>query len=142
MDEIFIQRTVNQFFTKGENQMKLKYLFYFQALTVLNAMGMIFAPSAELSGAGISPSAELNLALQNTGGLLLFLSLVAFFAARAEDSPFRRNIRLCFFIGHLVLFAVYAFNQVNGGPTFGPILWIHLVFALAFGYFQFIKPDA
>lgn len=122
--------------------MKLKYLFYFQALTVLNAVGMIFAPSAELSRSGISSSAELNLALQNTGGLLLFLSLVAFFAARVEDSPLRRNIRLAFFVVHSVLFALYAFNQMNGGPTFGPILWIHLVFALAFGYFQFINPEA
>jgi hypothetical protein len=142
MDEIFIRRTVNQIFTKGEHQLKLKYLFYIQTVVFLNAIGFIFAPAAVLGRVGIVSNAELNLAFQNTGGLLLFLGLVAFFAARAEDSPFRRNVRLAFFIAHSVLFTIYAISQVTGGPTFGPILWVHLIFALAFGYFQFIKPDA
>ena len=122
--------------------MKLKHLFYIQTIVFLNAIGFLFAPAALLGRTGIVSNPELNLAFQNTGGLLLFLGLVAFFAARAEDSPLRRNIRLAFFIAHSVLFAVYAFNHTNGGPTFGPILWVHLVFALAYGYFQFIKPDA
>ena len=122
--------------------MKLKYLLYIQTVVFLNAIGFLLAPATMLGSFGITSNAELNLAFQNTGGLLLFLGLVAFFAARAEDSPFRRKIRLAFFIAHSVLFAVYAFNQVTGGPTFGPILWVHLVFALAYGYFQFMKPDA
>lgn len=122
--------------------MKLKHLFYLQSIVVLNALGFIFVPAALVSRFGISSNAELNLAFQNSGGLLLFVALVAWFAARAEDSPFRRNVRLSFFILHSVLFAVYTYNQVTGGPTFGPILWVHLAFALAFGYFQFIRPDA
>jgi hypothetical protein len=122
--------------------MKLKHLFYIQAVVVLNALGFLFAPAVLLGRFGMAPDAELNLAFQNTGGLLLFLSLVAFFAARAEDGPLRRNVRLAFFISHAVLCTVYAFSQMTGGPTFGPILWVHLVFALAFGYFQFIKPQA
>lgn len=122
--------------------MKLKHLFYLQSLVVLNALGFIFVPAVLLSRFGISSNAELNLAFQNSGGLLLFVALVAWFAARAEESSFRRNVRLSFFILHTVLFAVYAFNQVTGGPTFGPIMWIHLTFAMAFGYFQFIKPNA
>ena len=122
--------------------MKVKYLFYIQTIVFLNAIGFLLAPAAVLGRTGIVSNAELNLAFQNTGGLLLFLGLVAFFAARAEDSPLRRNVRLAFFIAHSVLFSVYAFSQMNGGPTFGPILWVHLVFALAYGYFQFIRPNA
>ena len=122
--------------------MRLKHLFYIQTVVFLNAIGFLLAPAALLGRTGIVSNAELNLAFQNTGGLLLFLGLVAFFAARAEDSPLRRKVRLAFLIAHSVLFAVYAFNQITGGPTFGPILWVHLVFALAYGYFQFIKPDA
>ena len=122
--------------------MKLKHLFYIQTVVFLNAIGFLLAPAAVLGRSGIVSNTELNLAFQNTGGLLLFLGLVAFFAARAEDSPLRRNVRLAFFIAHSVLFAVYALSQMNGGPTFGPILWVHLVFALAYGYFQFIRPNA
>jgi uncharacterized RDD family membrane protein YckC len=72
----------------------------------------------------------------------LFVSLAAWFAAQAEDSSLRRSLRLSLFIMHSVLFAVYALTQMTGGPAFGPTVWIHLAFALAFGYFQFFRPEA
>ena len=88
--------------------MKLKYLFYFQSLVVLNSLGFIFAPAALLGQFGISPAADVIVAYRDFGGLLLFVALVAWFAARADDSPFRRNIRLSFFILHSVLLVVSA----------------------------------
>lgn len=122
--------------------MKLKHLFYVQALVVLNALVFLITPNALLSRIGVTPDDELTLAFRNTGGLLLLLALVAWFAARAEDGPLRRNVRLSFLIGHSVLFAVYAITMLTGGPTFGPVIWVHLAFAIAFAYFQFIRPDA
>lgn len=71
--------------------MKLQHLFYIQTIVFLNAIGFLFAPAVLLGRIGIVSNAELNLAFQNTGGLLLFPGLLAFFAARAEDSPLRRR---------------------------------------------------
>jgi hypothetical protein len=75
------------------------------------------------------------------GVLLLFVALVSWFAARAEDSPFRCSIRLAFFILQAVLFAVSAYNLAVGNPALPPSIWVSLLLARAFMYFQFIRPN-
>ena len=122
--------------------MKLKYLFYAQTIVLINAVAFLFLPDAILGQFGVDADEELTLAFRNTGGLLLFLGMVAWLAARSEDSLLRRGIRLAFLVTHSVLFTVYAATQLTGGTAFGPVIWVHLAFALAFGYFQFVKPDA
>lgn len=122
--------------------MKLKHLFYFQSLVFLNSLGFIFAPAALLRQFGLSPTADLIVAYRDLGGLLLFVALISWFSARAEDTPFRRKVRLSFFILQSVLFVVSAYNLLVGNPALAPSIWISLVMALAFGYFQFIRPDA
>jgi hypothetical protein len=65
---------------------------------------------------------------------------VSWFAARTEDSPFRRNIRLSFFIMNLVMTVFHYLAYLNGGQIV--YVYGHGFLTLAYGYFQFIKPDA
>ncbi len=123
--------------------MRLKYLFYFQAVfALMPGLGFIFAPAAMWSFWGTpSESAVMDLAGRNTGTLLLFVSLVAFFSAHTDDSPLRPNICLAYFVLHAVGFIVYFLPLLRGGPTFGPAWIFSLLLALAFGFFRFIKPN-
>lgn len=123
--------------------MKLKYLFYFQGVfAVLSALGLIFAPGAMWSLWGLpAGSAEMDLAGRDAGVLVIFVGLVAFFAARADDSPLRRDICLAYFVEYAVSFIVFGLPLLTGGLTLGPAVIFSLILALAFGYFRFIKPN-
>lgn len=124
--------------------MKLKYLFYFQAVfALLPGLGFIFVPAAVWSLWGTpSEGAVMDLAGRNTGVFLLVTSMVAFFAARTEDSPLRRNICLSYFVLHALGLIIYALPLLTGGPTFGPAWIFSLLLTIAFGYFRFLKPSA
>ena len=123
--------------------MKLKHIFYFQAIfALLPALGFIFTPATLWNAWGTPLTGEVtDLAGRNTGALLLLLCLVAWFAARAESSPLRQNITLAYFVLHAVSFVIYVLPLLNGGPTFGPAWIFSLLLMLAFGYFYFIKRD-
>lgn len=124
--------------------MKLKYLFYFQAVfALLPGLGFIIAPATMWNFWGTpSEGAVMDLAGRNTGVLLLFIALVAAFAARADNSPLRRNICFSYFVLHAVSFIIYVLPLFMGGPTFGPAWIASLILAIGFGYFSFRKADA
>ena len=121
--------------------MKLKYLFYFNSIVVLTALIALVAPALLLERVGIpADNPDILQFANNTGGLLLFVGLVSWFAAQTEDSPFRRKIRLSFFIMNLVMAVAHFVSFLSGGMLNGVI--VHGILTLAYGYFQFIKPDA
>ena len=122
--------------------MKLKHVFYVPALlSLLTGLGFIIAP-AVMWGLWGNPSdgAVMNLAGQNTGDLLLLSGMVAFYAARTDDSPLRRNICLSYFITHVAGFVIHVIPVLTGGPAFGPAWIFSLILGLAFGYFRFLRP--
>ena len=123
--------------------MKLKHVFYFQALfALLPGLGFLFAPAALWNAWGTpSEGAVMDLAGRNTGVFLVTVGLIAFFAARSEATPLRRNLTLAFMILHTLGFIVYALPLVTGGPSFGPAWVMSLALALAFGYFYSFKPQ-
>lgn len=124
--------------------MKLKHIFYLQAAALLLASSIwIFAPAAFYKTGGLEiTDSGLLLFGQNTGALLFGYFLIALFAARADDSALRRQLRLSFFLLHLVSLLIYGFVWVFMHVTFGDgmAIWLHIVFVLGFGYFQFFKP--
>ena len=124
--------------------MKLKFVFYVQAvLAVSSGLGFVLAPAAMWSLWGApSTDAVMNLAGQNTGVLTLLVGMVAFLAARIDNSPLRRDICLSYFILHVVGFVVHVRPLLTGGFAFGPAWIFSLILALAFGYFRFLKPNA
>ena len=123
--------------------MKLKHVFYLQSFFgFLPGLGFLFAPAVLWNAWGTpSEGAVMDLAGRNTGVFLLTVGLIALFAARIDDSPLRRNINLAYVVLHGVGFVVYALPLLIGGPSFGPAWIMSLVFALAFAYFRFIKPN-
>lgn len=124
--------------------MKLKHVFYFQTFFgLLPGLGFIFAPAMMWNAWGTpSESAVMDLAGRNTGVFLVTIGLIAFFAARSENAPLRRNLTLAYTIFGTISFVVYALPLLIGGPTFGPAWVMSLVLALAYGYFYFVKPEA
>lgn len=125
--------------------MKLKHVFYLQSAALLLAGSLwMFAPAMFYKTGGMDVTdTGLLIFGRNTGALLYGFLFIAFFAARAEDSPLRRQLRLSFFLLHLVSLLMYGALWFVSHVTFGngQAIWLHVVFGLGFGYFQFFKPN-
>jgi hypothetical protein len=127
--------------------MKLKHALYVQALALLGASVVwLFWPGSFYSSMQLTPTDPGWLVFgRNTGVLLFGFFLVALFTARAAaDNPLRRQLRLSFFLLHLVsllMFTVAHFSP-HGTIAIGMPLGLHAFFVLVFGYFQFFKPEA
>jgi len=124
--------------------MNLRNLFYLNAILLISgSLALILAPAIVLERQGFTTDNPEFLQLaSNSGGFMLSIGLVAWFAARAVDSPFRRQVRLAFFILHLTFVLIHAGVWLFSGVAFSIVIPVHLTLALAFGYFQFVKPDA
>ena len=124
--------------------MNLKNLFYLNAiLLVAGSLALILAPAVVLERQGIITDDPEFLQLgSNSGGLMLSIGLVAWFAARATDSLLRRQIRLSFLILHLTFVLIHASAWLFNGIPLNSALPVHLILTLAFGYFQFVKSDS
>jgi len=125
--------------------MKLKYLFYAHAVfAFFSGLSFIFAPAMTWNNWQVAnPDSLMNLAGQNTGTMIIFVGLVALFAARvSEDNPLRNHIRLSMFILAVIGTILHAYALFSGGANFGSSYIFNLVLSLAYGYFQFIKPNA
>lgn len=124
--------------------MKLKHVFYLQAFFgFLPGLGFLFAPAVMWNAWGTPSEGAVmdDLAGRNTGVFLLTVGLIAFFGARSDDSPLRRNISLAYVVLHGVGFVIYALPLLMGGPSFGPAWILSLAFTLTFAYFRFIKTN-
>lgn len=124
--------------------MKVKYLLYLQAFNMgIGIPFLVFAPAMMASQYGITDfSPEFLLLFQNNGGYALLMGLVSWIAARMEDSPARRFIVLAFFLQNALQAAIFAVGAMNGSAMANSFLYIHGFFALAFGFFAFIKRGA
>lgn len=124
--------------------MKLKHVFYFHALFAgFAGLGFLFAPAVMWTTFGTpSESPVMELAGRNNGVFLVLVALTAFFTARSENVPLKRNITLAYVIFSILTFVVYALPLLTGGPSFGSSWVISLVIALAYAYFYFVKPEA
>jgi len=124
--------------------MNLRNLFYVNAiLLVVGSLALILAPAIVLERQGFTTDNPEFLQLaNNSGGFMLSIGLVAWFAARATDSSFRRQVRLSFFILHLTFVLIHTGAWLFNGVALSIVIPVHLTLALAFGYFQFVKPDA
>jgi hypothetical protein len=125
--------------------MKLKHVFYLQAAALLLAGSLwMFAPVMFYKTGGMDISDPgLIVFGRNTGALLYGFMFIAFFAARTEDGPLRRQLRLSFFLLHLISLLMYGVVWFVSHVTFGggQAIWLHVIFVLGFGYFQFFKPS-
>ena len=124
--------------------MNLRNLFYLNAVLLISgSLALILAPSIVLEQQGFTThSPEFLQLASNSGGFMLSIGLVAWFAARAADSPFRRQVRLAYLILHFTFVLIYGVAWLLNGAALSSALPVHLIFTLAFGYFQLVNPDA
>jgi cell division protein FtsW (lipid II flippase) len=124
---------------------KLKHIFYLQAAALLLAGSLwMFAPAMFYKTGGMNiTDSGLLLFGRNTGALLYGFCLIALFAARADDSALRRQLRMSFFLLHLLSLLMYVVVWFVSQVTFGggQAIWLHVIFVLGFGYFQLFKPN-
>jgi hypothetical protein len=123
--------------------MKLKTLLIINAI-VAAAFGIAFVlvPDQVMSLYDIEASAILSYTGQLLGAAFIGFAILTWSARNADDSTARRAIVLAFFIGNGVGFAVALIGQLN--DVVSALGWssvaIYLLFALGYGYFQFLSP--
>ena len=128
---------------QGDNPMKLKTLFIFNAIaTTLFGIGSVLAPHplVNLFGSTLNPAGALM--MQYGGAWLIGIGLLAWFAGNSADSEARKAIILTFLICYSIAFVVALIAQLNNVlNAFGwGTVALNFVLAFGYGYFQFAKP--
>ena len=124
--------------------MKLSTLFTINAFVAcLYGITFVFVPEMTLSlyGTTLSPAGVIIARL--FGAALLGYSVLTWFARKVADSDARQAILLALVVSDTVGFIVMLLGQLSG--VVNALGWsnvaIYLLFALGFGYFQFMKPS-
>jgi hypothetical protein len=125
------------------NKMNLRNLFRaYAVILILSSLGFLFAPqavtAADLSSFGLYAAQQLGAANLAFGILFFLVSGMATSAARQAVVTAVIVLQLVTGIVHLV--AVLGGVVPDGLGWFG--VGFSLVFALAFGYFGFLRPEA
>lgn len=111
---------------------------------VAGAFGLAFVlvPDQVSTQYGIEATVELEYLGRLLGAAFISFAVMTWWARNANDSTARRAIVLAFFIGNAAGFVVALIGQLDEVPN--SLGWstvaIYLLFALGYGYFQFVKP--
>ncbi len=124
--------------------MKLSTLFTINAIvSVLFGISFVLAPEFALSFFGVSLSPAGILIARLFGTALLGFAVLTWFARNAGDSEARQAIVMGIFVSEAAAFIVALLGQLGG--VLNALGWsavaIHLLLALGYGYFQFLKPS-
>ena len=111
------------------------------ALALLFALGFLLAPERMLSAYGAAGNAELVQMARFFGSAMLGYALLTWLARNVAESTARRAILLSLFLSFVIGLIVAVQGQVSG--VVNSLGWLtvalYLVFALGYGYFQFVK---
>lgn len=124
--------------------MNLTALFTVYAVaSAIFGLAFVFVPETSLALYGIMLSPGGVPIARLFGAALLEFALLSWFARKSGDSEARKAIVLALFVGEAVGFVVALFGQLSG--VVNALGWstvtVYLLFALGFGYFQFMKPS-
>ena len=124
--------------------MKLSTLFTLNAIvSTMFGLTFVFVPETAMSfyGATLSPGGALIARL--FGAVLLGVAVLTWFVRNAGESEARKAVIISRFFCETFGFIVALFGQLAGAVN--ALGWstvaIYLVFALGYGYFQFMKPS-
>lgn len=123
--------------------MKLKTLFIITAIVdLLFGIPAIFAPGQLAGMYGLTlDNAGIDV-MRLVGANLIGYAAIAWFMRNAAASEVRRAVLMGIFVGFSVNAIVFVINAL--GPAGTPAVWFNVVlalaFALAYGYFTFMKP--
>lgn len=125
--------------------MKLKTLFIINTIVAgLFGLGFLFVPNQVTAPYGVTLNEAGIGIIRLLGAAFIGFALIAWFARDAAASEARRAIVLSYFIAFVIDTLVSLQGQLTG--TFNALGWstvvISALFALSYGYFQFMKPEA
>jgi hypothetical protein len=125
--------------------MKLSTLFTANAIvSALFGLTFVLVPGTAMSFYGVTLSPGGLFIARLFGGVLIGVAVLTWSARNAGDSEARKAIVLSRFVCETVGFIVALLGQLAG--VVNALGWstvaIYLVFALGFGYFQFMKPGS
>jgi hypothetical protein len=123
--------------------MNLRILMTLTAvLSFLFGLGFAVVPAQTLTLYGVTTDAVGLILGRFFGSAMLGYAILTWFAKDVEDPRSRRAIVLALFLSSVLAAIVAVWGQLAG--LFNNFGWIGVVmfplFALAYGYFQFIKP--
>ena len=123
--------------------MNLRILMIINAVVAaVFGLAFLLVPDQVSTQYGIEASAELEYLARVLGAAFISFAVLTWWARNANDSTARRAIVLAFLIGNSAGFVVALMGQLDEIPN--SLGWstvvIYLLFALGYGYFQFVKP--
>lgn len=125
--------------------MNLRNLFRVSAMFFL-VFGLLWlvAPKAMPASYGLDIDSYTAFLLQQLGAINVATAVLCFLVSGMAHSPARQAV-VTFFVVEQVLSGIVSLLAVLGGVAPSPAGWIgvafNLVFALAFGYFHFVRPE-
>jgi len=124
--------------------MNLSLLFTVNAIVAaVFGLAFVIAPRQAASLYGVTADAQFRYLAQLFGAALVGFAVLTWVARNATASDARKAIVLALFISNAVGFVLALLGQMAGVVnTMGwSTVAIYLLLALAFGYFQFVKPS-
>lgn len=125
--------------------MNLRNLFRVSAaLFAITGLVWLLAPSAMPTSLGVELDPYGEYYLRLLGGFNISLAVLAFLVSGLESSPARQAVATTLMLQQL-LSGIVNLLAVLGGVVPGAGGWFgvafNLVFAVAFGYFRFLRPE-
>ena len=123
--------------------MTLGNLFVVNAvISLVFGVAAVLAPALLMSSFGATLSPAGILVARLLGATFLGIGVLTWFARNAADSEARQAIVLGLFVENAIGFVVALLGQfaLPGNPFSWLIVALYLLFALGYGYFQFLKP--
>ena len=112
-------------------------------LAAIFGLAFVLAPGQAASLYGVTADAQFRYLAQLFGSALVGFAVLTWAARSASASDARKAIVLALFVSDALGFLLALIGQIGG--VVNAMGWstvaIYLLLALAFGYFQFVKPS-
>jgi hypothetical protein len=125
--------------------MNLRNLFRVSSVFFLiGGLVWLVAPKAMPASYGLDIDSYTAFLFQQLGAINVATAVLCFLVSGVAHSPARQAV-VTFFVVEQVLSGIVSLLAMLGGVLPSPAGWIsvafNLVFALAFGYFRFVRPE-
>jgi hypothetical protein len=125
--------------------MNLRNLFRVTAVVLLiTGLQTLLAPNATPDFLGIESTPYALFVLQILGTFNISLAVLAFLVSGMAHSPARQAVMTIFILQQLLVGIINVVGVIGGvvpGASVLPLAGLNFLFALAFAYFRFIRPE-
>ncbi len=125
--------------------MNLRNLFRVSAVVMLiSGLQTLLAPNATPDALGIESNPYALFVVQILGTYNISLAVLAFLVSGMAHSPARQAVMTSFILQQLLAGIINVVAVIGGvvpGASVLPLAGLNFLFALAFAYFRFIRPE-